>query len=270
MSRIDDRFYRLRATGKKGFIPFVTAGDPDISTSLSIIRKLAEKGADIIELGVPFSDPMADGPVIQRSSQRAICNGTNLSDVLKLASEFRMRSDVPIVVFSYFNPIHNFGLNNFYRAAAKAGIDGLLLTDVVDDEAAILSRDLAQNGIDLISLVSPTTTDARLRNICRAARGFIYAVSRNGTTGQQDQTGSAAKELVERTRRFTDLPIAVGFGISTYQQISDVWRFADAAVVGSAIVAEIERAESSSYAVSGVDRFIDELLTTVAKIGAEN
>ena len=270
MSRIAAQFERLRIENRKGFIPFVTAGDPDLATSLSIVLKLAEKGANIVELGVPFSDPMADGPVIQRSSQRAVENGISLRDVLLLATQIRETSEVPLVLFSYFNPILAYGIDDFCRAAADAGIDGVLLTDVIDDEAAILSHKLGNVGIDLISLVAPTTTDIRLQGICDHARGFVYAVSRNGTTGQQDQTGSAAEVLVARTRRYTDLPVAVGFGISTSQHIADVWKYADAVVVGSAIVAEIEKAEKPSEAIATVELFVDELLPEVAKKGAEN
>lgn len=261
---------KLKDRSHKGFIPFVTAGDPDLDTSLSIILKLAEMGADIIELGVPFSDPMADGPTIQRSSQRAVDNGTTLTDVLQVAKEFRRHKDVPIVLFSYFNPIMRFGIEKFCEAAANAGIDGLLLTDVIEDEAAHISTQLAAHKIDLISLVAPTTTDERLKTICWNARGFIYAVSRAGVTGIQETTGSTAEKLVKRARQFTDLPVAVGFGISTAEQVREVWSFADAAVVGSAIVAEIEKADSPDDAVSRVQAFVRQLLPQVAKNGAEN
>ena len=253
-----------------GFIPFVTAGDPDLTTSLSIVLKLAELGADVIELGVPFSDPMADGPTIQRSSQRALDQGVTLRHVLNLAGEFRKHKDVPVVLFSYFNPILHFGLNNFQEAAAEAGIDGILLTDVIEDEATAISDRFAKSKIDLISLIAPTTTEERLRTICDNARGFIYAVSRAGVTGAQETTSAEAEKLVLRARQFTDLPIAVGFGISTADQIADVWRFADAAVVGSAIVVEIEKAETPDETVSCVDRFVGQLLPQFAKTGAEN
>src|SRR4051812_33555493 len=166
MSRIGATFQQLKAASKKGFIPFVTAGDPDLSTSLSIVLKLAETGADIVELGVPFSDPMADGPVIQRSSQRAVNNGVSLSDVLLLASRIRKESDIPLVLFSYFNPILSLGLERFCHAAADAGIDGVLVTDLIDDEAFQFGESLAAVNVDLISLVSPTTTDERLQQIC--------------------------------------------------------------------------------------------------------
>ncbi len=270
MSRITAKFTELKNAGRKCFIPFVTAGDPDLAISLSILLKLAELGAYVIELGVPFSDPMADGPTIQRSSQRALDNGTTLRDVLELVRKFRMRSDVPIVLFSYFNPILRFGLENFCTEASVAGIDGLLLTDVIESEAHVISDQLAATGIDLISLVAPTTTDDRLKIICENARGFIYAVSRSGVTGVQESTSSEAEKLVKRLRKSTKLPIAVGFGISTADQIAEVWRFADAAVVGSAIVGEIEKADSPNDAVIRVGNFVERLLQQVAKIDAEN
>ncbi|HEV7701123.1 MAG TPA: tryptophan synthase subunit alpha [Pyrinomonadaceae bacterium] len=269
MSGIAETFASLQEAGRKGFIPFVTAGDPDLETSLAICLKLAELGADIIELGVPFSDPMADGPTIQRSSQRALENGMTLKDVLRLAKSFRDASEVPIVLFSYFNPIMAYGLDRFTTDAQAAGIDGLLLTDVIDVEAATMSQKLAGHAIDLISLVAPTTTDDRLRMICGHARGFIYAVSRIGVTGAQADVSDAAQMLVDRTRKFTDLPIAVGFGISTAEQITDVWRFADAAVVGSAIVAEIEGAKSPNMAIGAVQEFVSRLLPGFAKAKAE-
>lgn len=270
MSRISQRFAELNAGGKKGFIPFITAGDPDLGTSLSIALKLAELGADVIELGVPFSDPMADGPTIQRSSQRALERGTKLNDVLDLAAAFRRQSDVPLVLFSYFNPILSFGLDAFREKAAQCGIDGVLFTDVIEDEAAELSRRFATSGIDVISLIAPTTMDERLASICKNASGFIYAVSRAGVTGAQQNVSSAAESLVTRARRFTALPIAVGFGISTAEQVSEVWRFADAAVVGSAIVSVIERSDGPGNAVAEVERFVRTLLPQVAKTGVEN
>lgn len=271
MNRIASTFERLAAERRrKGFIPFVSIGDPDLETSLSIVLSLAGLGADVIELGVPFSDPMADGPVIQRSSQRALCAGVNLQKVLQLAAAARGRRDVALVLFSYFNPILRFGVDAFCAAAADAGIDGVLLTDVIDEEASDVSVKLAAKGIDLISLITPTTTDERLRNICRNARGFIYAVSRAGVTGARAETSDNAEDLVKRARRFTDLPIAVGFGISTVTQIEDVWRYADAAVVGSAIVAEIEKAAAAGDVVDRVEVFVRQLLPKVAKTSVEN
>ncbi|MBV9216402.1 MAG: tryptophan synthase subunit alpha [Acidobacteria bacterium] len=267
MNRIERQFKLLREGRRKGFIPFVTAGDPDLASSLEVCLKLADLGADVIELGVPFSDPMADGPTIQRSSQRALENGVTLPDVLHLAADFRRRSEVPVVLFSYFNPIMRMGCDRFAKSARDAGVDGLLLTDVIDSEAAAISRKLAQNDLDLISLVAPTSTNERLSAIAKNARGFVYAVSRAGVTGTQGRVSDEAKKLVVRMREFTELPIAVGFGISTAEQIRDVWRFADAAVVGSAIVSQIER--HPNEAVDAVGQFVRGLLPRFANQGAE-
>lgn len=264
MRKIARAFEKLANSSKKGFIPFVTAGDPDLDTSLEIVKTLAVCGADVIELGVPFSDPMADGPTIQRSSQRALENGTNLSAVLDLVERFRQNYDTPIVLFSYLNPLMQFGFEKLGDAAAEIGIDGILVTDAIDDEAIAVSKTLAANNIDLISLIAPTTTDDRLKAICDAASGFIYAVSRAGVTGARAETSDAAEKLVQRARKFTDLPIAVGFGISTLDQILEVWRYADAAVVGSAIVAEIERSKPPD-SVENVRSYIRGLMPQFAK-----
>lgn len=258
MSRITERFAELSARGKKGVIPFVTAGDPDTRTSLEILQSLAKHGADVIELGIPFSDPMADGPTIQRSSQRALQNGVNLPVVLNMVRDFRKTSDVPVVLFSYLNPLWRYGLERLRNEAYDAEIDGILVTDMIGEEFDRTAGFFAEKGIDLISLVAPTTTDERLESIAACARGFIYAVSRAGVTGAQANTSSAAEELVGRVKRFTGLPVAVGFGISTRAQIEDVWRYADAAVVGSAIVAEIERQEGKNV-IPALDKFLDDL-----------
>ncbi len=258
----------MKRDGRKGFIPFVTAGDPDIETSLAIILKLAELGSDVIELGVPFSDPMADGATIQRSSLRALEGGVKLSNILALARSVRETSETPIVLFSYFNPLMQFGFKRLTREASDAGIDGILITDVVDDEAVELSEILRSAGLDLISLIAPTTTDRRLEKIARNSTGFLYAVSRAGVTGARSAMTDDAESLVARARGFTDLPVAVGFGISTLEQVRSVWRFADAAVVGSAIVSEIEKA-SAREAVAAVERYVRALLPQFAKSGAE-
>src|SRR5687767_8007768 len=236
MSRIAGQFEQLKREGRKGFIPFVTVGDPDLETSLAIVLKLAELGADVIELGVPFSDPMADGPTIQRSSQRALANGVKLVDVLALVEQVRRRTEVPIVLFSYLNPLLRFGIEKLARSAALAGVDGILITDAVEEEAAEFASVFRDSGIDLISLIAPTTTDDRLGKIGRSSSGFLYAVARAGVTGARTEMSSDAENLVRRARASTALPIAVGFGISTREQILNVWEFADAAVVGSAIV----------------------------------
>lgn len=265
MNRISKKFEELKREDRKGFIPFVSAGDPDIETSRRIVLALADNGADLIELGVPFSDPMADGPTIQASSQRALVRGITLADILQMVREARMHTGIPIILFSYLNPLYRYGLEQLARDAADAGIDGVLVTDAVDQEAAEIRTILAKFDIDLISLIAPTTSDERLRSVAAAATGFIYAVSRAGVTGAQKETGSAARYLVERARRFTDMPIAVGFGISTREQIVDVWQYADAAVVGSAIVAEVERSIPEGNSVERVTGFMQRLLPPVAK-----
>ena len=269
MSTIADKFAQLRAAGRKGFVPFVTAGDPHLRTSLDIVLTLAKSGADIIELGVPFSDPMADGPTIQASSQRALANGVTLPDILGMVREVRSETNVPIVLFSYLNPLYRYGIDRLASDAAQAGIDGVLVTDAVDEEAGEISSVLQTVDIDLISLIAPTTTDERLKRIAGGSSGFLYAVSRTGVTGARQKTSDAAETLVNRTRLISDLPIAVGFGISTAEQIADVWRYADAAVVGSAIVREIELSIKSGNTVERVRNFVAGLLPEVAKETAE-
>ena len=265
MRGIKNKFSESSSAERKVFIPFVTAGDPDLETSFEIVMALTECGADIIELGVPFSDPMADGPTIQASSQRALLNGTTLCDVLELVRQIRQRSDVPIVLFSYLNPLFRYGLDKLAIDAAKVGVDGVLVTDAIDDEAKVISAILRSRDLDLISLIAPTTSDERLRTITASASGFIYAISRAGVTGARAETSNAAEVLVGRARKLTDLPIAVGFGISTRTQIENVWKYADAAVVGSAIVAEIDRSISTGNVVDNVKTFVTMLVPAVAK-----
>lgn len=269
MNRIAKRFATLKGEGRKGFIPFVTAGDPDLKTCESILKVLADSGADVIELGVPFSDPMADGPTIQASSQRALQNGTGLSHVLELVREFRQYSEIPLVLFSYLNPLLQYGLETLTADSSDAGVDGILVTDAIDQEAAEISDLLVRHNLDLISLVAPTTSDARLERVCSRAKGFLYAVSRAGVTGVQNNVSSDAEGLVKRVRQFTDLPVAVGFGISTPEQVHEVWKYADAAVVGSAIVAEISRFTISDELITGVRGFVGRLIPSVANSPVE-
>jgi tryptophan synthase alpha chain len=241
MSAIDQAFARLKAENRKGIIPFIVAGDPDLRTTRDILIELGRAGATLIELGVPFSDPMADGPVIQRASERALKSSFGLQEVLSIAAEVRQVSSVPIVLFSYLNPLLQYGFERLAREARLAGIDGVLVTDLAPEEADDFAATLRANGLDMIFLVAPTSSSARLQMISEKASGFIYAVSRLGVTGAQNDLSSEAEELVSRVRTLTDLPIAVGFGISNAEQVANVWQYADAAVVGSAIVAEIER-----------------------------
>jgi len=213
---------RLNFRRTPGLVVYLTCGDPDLTTTREIILAAIKAGADVIELGVPFSDPVADGPVIQRASERALKNGTSLQDVLKLAQEIRGQSDAGLIIFSY-------------------GADGVLITDMVVEEAGEYRRCMDSHGLAPIFLAAPTSTDQRLRSIAQASRGFIYAVSRTGITGQQKQLAGDARELVQRIRKYTKLPVAVGFGISNPEQFRQVGEFADAAVIGSAIVHTIEQ-----------------------------
>ena len=241
MNRIQEKFTELKRAGRGGFIPFIVAGDPDLVTTELLLVELTRAGADIIELGIPFSDPVADGEVIQRASERALHNGVTLSHTLDCVTRARHRIDTPIVLFSYFNPLLQFGEERVAREAKSAGIDGVLVTDLIPEEAQSWIERLYQNELDPIFLVAPTTSDERLARIAQQARGFIYAISRAGVTGVRDAVTRDAEELVRRVRLISDLPVAVGFGISIGEQVKEVWRFADAAVIGSAIVSEIEK-----------------------------
>ena len=255
MGRIQNAFTQLKEDGKKGFIPFITAGDPDLSTTEKLLIELTHAGATVIELGVPFSDPMADGPVIQRASERALKNTFGLQDILDTTARARKQIDTPIILFSYFNPLLQFGLKQLARAAKDAGIDGVLVTDLTPEEAGDVEAELRANDLDMIFLVAPTSTDERLKLVAEHASGFVYAVSRAGVTGTRESVSVEAEKLVTRMRRFTSLPIAVGFGISNVEQVRDVQRYADAVVVGSAIVAEMERLGAASDLAQKIGEF---------------
>jgi tryptophan synthase alpha chain len=241
-SRISLRFADLRRSGEMGLVAYITAGDPSLAATEQFVLALAHAGADVIELGVPFSDPVADGPVIQRASERALASGTTLSGVLSLVKSLRAKTDVPLVLFSYFNPVLQMGLEKFADAAKAAGADGVLITDVTPDEGFEYRSAMSSRGLDTIFLAAPTSTDERLALITKSSTGFLYLISRTGVTGAKDQLAEELPALARRVRRFTDLPIAVGFGISQPGHVSVLGGLADAAVVGSALVEEIERA----------------------------
>ena len=260
MSRIRETFASLKRAGRGGFIPFITAGDPDLATTELLLVELAAAGADIIELGVPFSDPVADGETIQRASERALRKGVTLRDVLTCVARAKQHIDVPIVLFSYFNPLLRFGEDRLANKAKEAGVDAVLVTDLIPEEAQTWIEILVQRDLEPIFLVAPTTSDQRLKEIARQARGFIYAVSRAGVTGTRDEMTGDAEALVKRVRSVSDLPVAVGFGISTAEQIRQVWHFAEAAVTGSAIVREIEKLAGSADLVDRIGEFARSLL----------
>ena len=255
MGRIQDAFTQLRQHGRKGFIPFITAGDPDLATTEQILIELASGGATVIELGVPFSDPMADGPVIQRASERALKNSFGLADLLDMVARARKQIDTPIILFSYFNPLLQFGLERLAETARDCGIDGVLVTDLTPEESGQCEAELRANDLDMIFLIAPTSTDERLKLVAEHASGFVYAVSRAGVTGTRETISVEAEKLVTRMRAFTSLPIAVGFGISNSEQVKDVQRYSDAVVVGSAIVAEMERLEGASDLAQKIGEF---------------
>ena len=255
MSRIRETFACLKRACRGGFIPFITAGDPDLATTERLLIELAAVGADIIELGVPFSDPVADGETIQRASERALRNGVTVRDILTCVAHAKRHIDVPIVLFSYFNPLLSFGTDRLANDAKEAGVDAVLVTDLIPEEAHTWTETLIQFDLDPIFLVAPTTSDQRLKQIARQARGFIYAVSRAGVTGARDEMTDDAEALVKRVRSVSDLPVAVGFGISTPEQVRQVWKFAEAAVIGSAIVCEIDRLSGESDLVKQLGEF---------------
>jgi len=250
--RIGRKFRALAEAGELGLIAYITAGDPSLEASAKIVLAAAEAGADIIELGVPFSDPVADGPVIQRASERALRSGTTLAGVLELVRQLRTRTDVPLVLFSYFNPLLQMGLEKFAEAAASAGADGVLATDLTPEEAGEYRAALRPRGLDTVFLAAPTSTDDRLARIAEASTGFLYLVSRTGVTGTREVLPEGLPALARRVRKFTTLPIAVGFGISAPAHVSVLGGIADAAVVGSALMAEVERAASVDAAAANV------------------
>jgi tryptophan synthase alpha chain len=249
-------FVAIEFRKKPGLVIYLTAGDPDLATTREIALAAIDNGADVIELGVPFSDPLADGPVIQRASERAVARGTRLSDVLGVAKELRAaRPAAGLVLFSYLNPVVRMGMKTFCAGAAEAGADGVLLTDMIVEEAGEYLEAMRDCALAPVFLAAPTSPDARLKAIAGASKGFVYAISRLGITGTQQKVAGDAAELVARLRQFTTLPIAVGFGISNADHVKAVGEFADAAVIGSALVALIEKTPPAE-AASTVGCFI--------------
>jgi tryptophan synthase alpha chain len=236
MSRISERFAQLRRDRRTGLVTYITAGDPSLAHSAAILKALDATGVDVLEVGVPFSDPLADGPVIQRATERALASGTTLDGVLQMVTSIRADVSAPIVLFSYANPIVRMGLAAFTARAAEAGVDGVLVLDVPPEEGRDWHQALTDAGIDMIFLLSPTTSTERMRTAARLGRGFLYGISRLGVTGARADISESAAELAHRVRSVTSLPLALGFGVSTPEHMQAIGRLADAAVVGSALV----------------------------------
>ena len=255
MTRIQQTFDQLKRQGRKAFIPYITLGDPNLEASFEIILALSRAGADVIELGIPFSDPLADGPVIQRATERALQHGFTLRGGLKTVAELRKQTEVPFLLFSYYNPLFAYGLERLARDAKTSGIDGVLITDLSVEEAAGPVSLLKQAALDTVFLAAPTSTDDRIEKITRFSSGFIYAVSRTGVTGAQKSISDEVRLLVERIRRHSDLPVAVGFGISEPSQVTEICRQADGAVVGSALVRCIEENRTNPRLAEKVGEF---------------
>jgi tryptophan synthase alpha chain len=251
-TRISQRFAELRESGELGIIAYITAGDPSLDATHKFVLALAEAGADVVELGIPFSDPLADGPTIQRASERALKAGTTLAAVLDLVGRIRQSSQVPLILFGYYNPIFQMGVEKFAAAASSAGADGVLVTDLTPEESVDYRRILTAHHLDTVFLGAPTSTDERLSTIAAVTSGFLYLISRTGVTGAKDSLPDELPALLRRARAITTLPIAVGFGISLPGHVSVLGGLADAAVIGSALVSEIENAKSIDAAATAL------------------
>ncbi len=270
MNRIGKKFAELRQRGEAALIPFVTAGDPDLDTTLEILRALDKGGADCIELGIPFSDPTADGPTIQRSSERALKNGVSLRSIFRTLSAFRRSSEIPVILFGYYNPFFHYGVEEFCRQAARAGADGMLCVDLPPEESLELRRWADAAGLDLIYLLSPTSDIERIRLVGHSGHGFIYYVSVTGVTGARRTFDDRLRSQVARVRRMTALPVGVGFGVSTPNQAAWIAEFADAVVVGSALVEIIGKAQGRAEKVRRAGAFIANLKRAMKRVRKRN
>jgi tryptophan synthase alpha chain len=255
VTRIEKKFAQLKTEGRKAFIPYITTGDPGMETTLELVLALEKAGADVIELGVPFSDPIADGPVIQRATERALRNGATLQKVLDLGKLVRKKSEIPLVLFSYFNPLLNHGLEKLAQDAVVAGFDGVLASDLTLEESQVFVKTMRASGLNTIFLVAPTSSRERMKAIAEASNGFLYAVSRTGVTGERQELADDLRDFLRALRSFTKSPIAVGFGISRPEHLQAVWQEADGAIVGSSIVKKVEEYIGNPKLVSEVGEF---------------
>ena len=258
-SRLTATFDALRKAQRPGLVTYTTAADPDVARSAEILRALDRAGADVLEVGVPFSDPLADGPVIQRATERALAAGGNLRVTLDIVKNVRRDVKAPIVIFSYANPLLRMGTDEFAREASAAGVDGVLALDLPIEEAGAFQHTMNASGLDTIFLLSPTTTDRRIEKAATLGRGFLYGISRLGVTGARNEVASGAEAMVRRIRAFTSMPIALGFGISRPEHVAEVGGFADAAVVGSALVALIAEESGSPQLIERVEAYVRSL-----------
>ena len=259
MGRIESRFSELRTRGERALVPFLTAGDPNLPTTEALVLAMAEAGADLIEIGVPFSDPLGDGPTIQRSSERALRSGSTLRGVLGLVKNLRPKIDQPLVLMGYANVFLAMGERSFAAAAKEVGVDGVITVDLPPEEGELFFDSLTECEVDPILLASPTTSESRLAMLAEKTRGFLYYVSLTGVTGARVKIAAGLEEAVSRIRQISDIPVCVGFGISTPEQAGEVGRFADGAVVGSALVNLIEAAETPESAVASVSELVAKL-----------
>jgi len=259
LSRIAQRFEALRARGERALIPFVTAGDPDLETTEALVLALEDAGADLIEIGVPFSDPIAEGPVIQRASERALARGTSLRQILELVSRLRDRVEVPLLLMGYVNPILAMGAVHFAEAASQVGVDGIIVPDLPPEEGRELYSASSAAGIDSVLLASPTTTPERFRLLTEETRGFLYYVSLTGVTGTRTSLAGGIEAGVRAAKAHGDIPVCVGFGVSSPEHAREIGTYADGVVVGSAIVERVERAPDGPAAVADVSAFVAEL-----------
>jgi tryptophan synthase alpha chain len=269
VKRLADTFTRLRASGERALVPYFTAGDPSLDATARLVREAERRGADVIELGVPFSDPIADGPVVQRGSQRALAAGTSLTGVLDTVRELRTDVRVPIVLLTYYNPVLAFGLRAFAETAIKAGVEGVIVADLPPEEAGPLNAEAEPAGLDVIHLAAPTSTAERLRLIARHSRGFIYLVSVTGVTGERAELPKELAAQIRALRLVTTKPVCVGFGVGRPEQVAVVGQLADGVIVGSAIVRLIEQRAGSPSLVQDVGEFIASLKAPLTKKGAK-
>ncbi len=260
MMRIGQRFADLQKVGKTGFVAYITAGDPDLKTTHQVVLELDRQGVDILELGVPFSDPLADGPVIQEASQRALAAGATLEGVLSLVADVRAETEIPVVLFTYYNPIHRYGTERFVKRAAEVGIDGVLMLDLPPEEGGDYKALMDAHGLDTIFLITPTTRADRMKLIASHTSGFVYYVSRTGVTGERETLADEIQRKVSAIRQHTALPIAVGFGISEPAHVSEIAHYADAVVVGSAIVRRIRAYQKDADLVGRIGAFVGSLM----------